>query len=242
MGRVRASVARPLVRRALGRKGTVLARCVRDGLPIPRWGNLRRTQPFSENYGADRGMPVDRHYLERFLSAHAAAITGSVLEIQVPSYARRFGTALTQVDTVDINPSWTPTYLCDLAQADIIPTDTYDCFLLPATLQGLRDIEGSLRHALRVVRPSGMVLASTAGFVPLMPDAPDYWRMSAAGWREVAAKAWPGCEVDVSAHGNCLAATASMMGLAAEELTDAELDASDPRYPVVVTLACRKPQ
>ena len=242
MGRVRASVARPLVRRALGRKGTVLARCVRDGLPIPRWGNLRRTQPFSENYGADRGMPVDRHYLERFLSAHAAAITGSVLEIQVPSYARRFGTALTQVDTVDINPSWTPTYLCDLAQADIIPTDTYDCFLLPATLQGLRDIDACLRHALRVVRPNGMVLASTAGFVPLMPDAPDYWRMSAAGWSEVAANAWPGCEVNISSYGNCLAATASMMGLAAEELTDAELDASDPRYPVVVTLACRKPQ
>ena len=42
-------------------------------------------------------------------------------------------------------------------------------------------------------------------------------------------------------HGNCLAATAALMGLAAEELTPDELDAQDPRYPVQVTIACRTP-
>jgi hypothetical protein len=51
---------------------------------------------------------------------------------------------------------------------------------------------------------------------------------------------WPQSTVDVVAYGNCLAAAASMMGLAAEELTKDELDVFDSRYPVVVTLACRK--
>jgi hypothetical protein len=122
----------------------------------------------------------------------------------------------------------------------MIPSNTYDCFLLPATLQGLRDIEACLREALRVVRPGGVVLATTAGFMPLMPDAPDYWRMSAAGWTELIARAWPGADVSVKAHGNCLAAAAAMHGLCAEELTDLELDVEDARYPVAITIVGRK--
>jgi hypothetical protein len=57
----------------------------------------------------------------------------------------------------------------------------------------------------------------------------------------VAERAWPGCEVQVEQHGNCLAAVASMLGLALEELRDDELRVEDPRYPVLVTLVCRKP-
>jgi len=50
---------------------------------------------------------------------------------------------------------------------------------------------------------------------------------------------WPGCETTIEAHGNCLAAAAAMYGIAAEELTNAELDATDPRYPVLVAIDCR---
>lgn len=230
------------MRRALGRRGTVLARCLERGLPIPRWGNLRRTTPFSHAFGAERGLPIDRYYLEHFLAAHRRDITGVVLEIQSPAYTRRFGEGVTRVDTIDIEPAFAPTFLCDLASAETIASNRYDCFLLPATLQGLRELDACLREALRVVRPGGVVLASTAGFVPLMADVPDYWRMSADGWREVTSRAWPHCPVDIVAHGNCLAAAAAMMGLAAEELTEEELDSVDPRYPVVITLACRKPR
>jgi len=47
--------------------------------------------------------------------------------------------------------------------------------------------------------------------------------------------------VTVQAHGNCLAAAAAMYGLAQEELSSHELDMQDPRYPVLVTIRCRKP-
>ena len=38
------------------------------GLGVPYWGNLRRLRPFSVYYGFDRGTPVDRYYLDRFLA------------------------------------------------------------------------------------------------------------------------------------------------------------------------------
>src|SRR5215210_6981680 len=55
------------------------------------WGTLRRTRPLSANYGLERGTPVDRVYIERFLKTHAEDIHGRVLEIRDPRYTRAFG-------------------------------------------------------------------------------------------------------------------------------------------------------
>ena len=223
----------------------VWLRCVTRGFPWPRWGNLRRTRPFSDNFGFERGTPVDRFYLHRFLDQHRHLITGRVLEIQLPGYTNRYGHDLTATDSVDIAAGTYAglTYLTDLAQSDqVIPDASYDCFLLPNTLCVMRDIEGCLRQALRVVKPGGVILATSAALVPLTGDSPDYWHLSAAGWRELAARAWPGCEVRVEQHGNCLTATAAMLGLVLEELSPSELEYDDPRFPVLVTLYCRRPE
>ncbi len=226
----------------LGPRLTTTARCLARGLPLPRWGNLRRTEPFSRQFGFERGTPIDRYYLDRFLDANRSLIRGDVLEIQYASYAKRFGTDLKRVDTLDIEALHKPTFLCDLADAGaVVPDASYDCFLLPNTLNHLSALDACLRQALRIVRPGGVILASTVGLVPLVSDVPDYWRASAQGWREIAARAWPGCAVEVESHGNCLAATAAMMGLAHEELTQQELDAHDGRYPVLITIRCTRP-
>ncbi|MDO8795689.1 MAG: hypothetical protein Q7J25_13845 [Vicinamibacterales bacterium] len=222
----------------------VWLRCVTRGFPWPRWGNLRRTRPFSDNFGFERGTPVDRFYLDRFLHQHRHLITGRTLEIQMPGYTTRFGHNLTATDSIDIAAGTYDglTYLTDLAQSQaVVPSDSYDCFLLPNTLCVMRDIEGCLRHALRVVKPGGVILATSAALVPLTGDAPDYWHMSAAGWRELVARTWPGCEVRIEQHGNCLTAVAAMLGLALEELRPSEFDEDDPRFPVLITLYCRKP-
>jgi len=236
--------ARERVKRALTPGQLVRARCLVKGKPLPRWGNLRRVAPFSTDFGFDRGTPIDRFYLHRFLDRNRASIAGDVLEIQTPMYTRAFGRDVRNAHGIDINPDARATYTCDLADADgLVPSDRYDCFLLPNTLCVLRRIEPCLRQALRVVKPGGVILASTAAFVPLTPDYPDYWHLSADGWKEVAARAWPGADVEnveIQAHGNCLAASAAMLGLAAEELTPGELEVNDARYPVLITLKCVK--
>jgi SAM-dependent methyltransferase len=224
-----------------GPRLTVLARCVLRGLPLPRWGNLRRTRPFSTSFGFDRGTPVDRYYLHKFLDANRSLVTGRVLEVQVPSYTKRFGEDVLESHTVDINPVFRATYTCDLADSAQIPSDYYDCFLLPNTFQHIVDLHTALRTMLRVVKPGGTLLASAACLLPLIPDGGDYWRLTADGWRFVLDAEWAGCDVTVEAHGNCLAAAAVMYGLAQEELSPAELDVHDRRYPVLTTIRCRKP-
>jgi len=228
------------IKQLAGPRGTLILRCLTRGYDLPRWGNLRRTIPFSTTFGFERGTPVDRYYLHRFLDANRALIAGRVLEVQGRSYTERFGTGVTSADTFDINPRFIPTYLCDFTSPEnVIPTGAYDCLLLPNTLQHFRDLEGGLANARRVLRPGGTILASMAGLLPLTGDAADYWRLSPDGWCEQLAAAWPDATIEVEGHGNCLAAIASQLGLAVEELSPGELDVVDPRFPVLTTVVCR---
>jgi SAM-dependent methyltransferase len=225
----------------LGGRGTVYARLLSRGLPRPRWGNLRRVTPMSDSFGFDRGTPIDRGYLERFLEGESAAITGRVLEIQVSSYTKRFGRDVEAAHTLDIEDRFSPTYLCDLAHAEGAVADaSYDCVLLPNTLQHLRDLEPALRNAVRILKPGGTLLASAAGLMRLTSADADFWRLSAEGWRLITARAWPDCDVEVRAWGNCLAAVAGLYGLALEELTEAEVAYQDDRFPMLITIRCRK--
>ena len=231
----------PAAKRWLPASTIVRLRCLLRSKPRPHWGNLRRTTPFSTCHGFDRGTPVDRFYLHRFLGEHRHLITGDVLEVQVDSYTRRFGHDLRKADTFDIITDFRPTYLCDLAHSEgVLPSAGYDCIVLPNTLPHLRELDSCLHHLLRVVRPGGVILASAGGFIPLTADVPDYWRLSPDGWRELLQRVWSEAVVEVMGHGNCLAAVAALYGLALEELAEHELEAHDPRYPVLTTIVCRK--
>jgi hypothetical protein len=226
----------------LGPRRTTLLRCLVRGKRLPRWGNLRVTEPFSDQWGIDRGTPVDRYFGDRFFEQNRASITGRVLEIQNSTYTNRYGVNVRHADSVDIDGQFGPTIVCDIAESeDVIPSNTYDCFLLPYTLIVVKDLEGALRNAMRIVKPGGTVLATTSVLTPVLAEYPEYWRMTEAGWREVLPRVWPGCEIEIGTHGNCVSAVASILGLAQEELTKAELDRDDPRFPVLISIAGRKP-
>jgi hypothetical protein len=84
------------------------------------FGSLRRLSPISRLWGYDRGCPVDRYYIENFLSRQAASIRGRVLEIGDNTYTRRFGAGrVTHSDVLHVkegNPQ--ATIIGDLTSAD----------------------------------------------------------------------------------------------------------------------------
>src|SRR5262249_33949153 len=60
----------------------------RDRVEFP---DLRTTRPISPVWGLDRGIPLDRHYIQSFLERHRVDVAGRVLEIKDPGYTRMFG-------------------------------------------------------------------------------------------------------------------------------------------------------
>lgn len=207
------------------------------------WGAFRRTTPISANWGFERGTPIDRHYADAFFSSRRQRVTGTVLEVQRAEYTSRFGAQVERVDTVDFVDTWSPTFVCDLSLPESpLPEATYDCVMVPFTLHVIAGVENALRHLYRSLKPGGVMLCTMSTFVPLEPPGDhDYWHLPAPGWLELARRTAPEAELTISTCGNALTAVAAMMGLAAEELTPAELDVVDARFPVLVALELRAP-
>ena len=57
----------------------------------------------SGDWGYDRGLPIDRYYIEQFLSAHTKDIYGHVLEFTDDSSTQKFGGArVTERDVMNV--------------------------------------------------------------------------------------------------------------------------------------------
>jgi SAM-dependent methyltransferase len=201
---------------------------------------MLRAVPVSTTWGFERGTPVDRYYIEGFLRTNASDIRGHVLEVQDDTYVRRFGSGLEQVDVLDVDPSNTAaTIHTDLSDASDIPDATFDCFVLTQTLHVIYGIAEAVRHAHRVLKPGGVLLATVPVVSPLRgnPDDPiDFWRLTPGACRRLFGEVF-GCEhVEVEAHGNLAVAFAFLSGAAFEELTRDALDRRDARHPVLCTI------
>ena len=210
----------------------------------PAWlGSIRRTAPLSDHWGRDRGTPIDRYYIERFLAAERQAIRGRVLEVMNVDYTERFGTGVERSDILDIdgsNPS--ATIVADLASADDVPSETFDCFVLTQTLQYVYDLQSAVGHVHRILRPGGTVLCTvpTVSRIARRTLETEYWRLTALGSQRLFADVFIGGSVDNQAHGNVLTAVAFLIGMAAEELSTRELELVDPFFPVLVTIKATK--
>jgi SAM-dependent methyltransferase len=209
-----------------------------------RWGNLRRRQPFSERYGFDRGLPVDRHYIERFLARHAQDVRGRVLEVADARYTERFGgAAVEQSDVVDIDPdNVRASIVADLCEPGSLPASSFECLLITQTLQLLPDLDTGLGNAWRALAPGGVLLATVPSLsrVDRHLREVDLWRFTPRGFEQALRRACPDATaLEVEGFGNLVTGIAFLLGLAAEELDAEELDYVDPFFPL---LACARVQ
>jgi SAM-dependent methyltransferase len=235
---------RVVVRRAL--PPTVVRRIQRvmgrpESFPLRsvRFGDLRRLYPISRRFGFDRGTPIDRFYIERFLVANAGYIRGRVLEIGDSAYTIRFGGA--RVERSDIlhvdatNPR--ATFVGDLARLETLPAASFDCIVLTQTLHLLFDMRAAIATIHHALKSGGALLLTTPGISPL--DSGEwgstwYWSLTALATRRLLEERFTSEAVAVEAHGNVFAATAFLYGLALEELDRTDLDVDDAIFPVIV--------
>jgi len=207
------------------------------------FGSFRRLAPISPLYGLDRGLPIDRYYIERFLSDNISDIHGHLLEIGDNYYTRKFGgQRVIKCDVLHVtegNPI--ATIIADLAKADNIPSNTFDCIICTQTLQFIFDYQAALRHLYRILKPGGVILLTTHGTSRIDPCWDEYWRFTAKSTSRIFQDIFLPTNVRIKAYGNVLASISFLQGLAAEELSNEELDYFDPNYETLITVRATKP-
>lgn len=218
------------------------------GAPAPGkldFGDLRRKSPISRTFGFDRGLPVDRYYIERFLDRHAADIRGRVLEIKNNAYTRRFGgEKVEKSDILDIDEdNREATITADLTGADSIPANAFDCIILTQTLLLIYDVPAALKTCFRILKPGGVLLVTVPGISQM-----DYknlghtwfWSFTKASMQRLLEEDFGRQNVAVESRGNVLAATALLHGVASTELSSDELKNHDPDYQVLLAARAAK--
>jgi SAM-dependent methyltransferase len=209
-------------------------------------GDLRRVTPISRFFGCDRGRPVDRYYIENFLSSHAQDVGGRILEFGDDYYTRDFGgDRVTRSDVLDKkegNPL--ATIVADLSTADHIPDNTFDCIICTQTLIYIYEINTAIRTLYRILKPHGVLLATFPGICQIsredMEEWGDYWRFTTLSANRLFAESFAAANVSVRAFGNVLSAVAFLHGMVTEELKVEELDYSDTDYELVITVRAVK--
>jgi len=132
----------------------------------------------------------------------------------------------------------------DLAAAGALPDDTFDCVILDQALHLTDDVPAALAASRRSLKADGVLLLSVPGTAgPVHGDAgAGTWHraFTELSVRRLLGECFQPDAVTVGAHGNVLAATALLQGLAADELSDEELSFDDPQFPVIIVARARK--
>ena len=244
--------SRTVIRRLLGAVGRRVAKVaprpiVRPmesirGLPSPTaigsvsFGDLKRHSPISDNYGWDRGTPVDRYYIEKFLAENAVDVRGRVLELDDNAYTRRFGGDRVEQSEILSEESTNPraTIVGNLVRAETLPEASFDCIILTQVLQFIFELESVVDTLHRALKAGGVLLVTVPGISRMKERWPWYWTFTTAAVEQLLQRKFGPDAVAVEEHGNVFAATAFLYGLALEELDVSDLAVDDARYPVTV--------
>jgi len=212
---------------------------------------FRRLRPF--NGGAPRGTVVVRYYWADFLEKHRADIQGRGLEIGSADTLRQYGSeALRQAHAIDLAAHSPEVKLvADLSRGDHLPAEQYDCFVIQFTTAVIYDIDAFLYHAIRLLKPGGVLLINfwTMDFyfhngLDMGTGAPIYmhrWFTPIQVHDLLRRQELSGEDYQVSVYGNLLTRMAFLMNLPAEELTGEELNHADPGQPLLICARIVKP-
>lgn len=205
----------------------------------------RPTYPISNIYGFDRGIPIDRYYIDKFLQENKSFIKGHCLEILNDSYTKKYGGfSVTKSDVLDINMNNKDANIHgDLRNLENIPDEKYDCIILTQVLQFIDDYEKAISEVRRILKTGGVLLATLPSMSRIDVAAGlgnDFWRLTPAGARFVFLKYFEDRKLNVKGYGNASAGLGFWVGLAQEDTRKTSLDFNDPNFPIIVSIKAIK--
>ncbi len=211
-----------------------------------RWYDLRKTQPVSTIFGLERGTPVDRYYIEKFLTENKNLIRGNVLEIAENTYSKKFGgDHVLKYDILHYtNDNSHATIIGDLTKPETLPAEQVDCFICTQTFNFIYDFRAAIQGAYHLLKKDGVLLATLGGISQIsrydMDKWGDFWRFTTLSAQKSFEEVFGKGHVATRSHGNVLAAISFLEGISADELSTRELDFTDENYQVIITIVAKK--
>lgn len=212
----------------------------------PTWFYLLRKKnyPLSDQFGFDRGGPIDRYYIEKFLEKNKGNIKGNCLEVLNNLYTTKFGQNITKSDILDIDTqNKKATIIGDLRNLKNIYDNTYDCILLTQVLQFIDDYDAAIRECKRILKRNGALLVTLPCISRIDCRAKvdgDFWRFTKAGAQYIFRKYFENTSLEIIAYGNCFSGLAFWVGMGQDDVRESRLDYFDENFPVLICIKAIK--
>lgn len=202
-------------------------------------------RPVSRKFALDRGIPIDRYYMEKFLAKNEKLIYGRVLEVGDNRYTKKIGgNKVTKSDILNIVQFEGTTILGDLETGENIPEEAFDCIILTQVIQVIYDVNSALKHTLKALKPGGTLLLTASGISQIWREPSnsysEYWRFTDKLLIRLLSQFVPQDGIHVVPYGNVAVAKAFLDGLALHEVPKRILDYRDEDYQLLITARVSK--
>lgn len=210
----------------------------RECFPLSVNRFLVDTEPVSRLYGNDRGTPIDRYYIEKFLLEESSKIRKEgmrVLEVGEDTYSRKYFPECIY-EMLNYSEGM------DLTIDGTIQENYYDVFIATQVFHQIYQVEKAIAGASRLLKKGGVMLATVCGTIvkPARNEEYDhYWGFTIPSITNLMKEVFNG-ELRIQSFGNVAVATAFIQGVAAEELSISVMEVNDPNYPVCISIFARK--
>lgn len=207
------------------------------------------TTPLSDMFGLDRGTPLDRVFISRFLQHHGEIICGDCLEVEESLYTRRYA----QPDHVAHVLKYTPSLVrseknelvADLTRPETVPEARFDTFICTQTLNFIFDLDPVITSIHKLLKPRGYALITVAGISQISQYDHerwgDYWRFTDQSLRTLLIRRFNDDDCKIVTYGNVYTACLFLQGYAYEDIIDKSLlKIVDKNYQMVICALVRK--
>lgn len=203
------------------------------------------TKPISDIYGFDRGKPLDRHYIEKFLDENKKNVHGVCLELLNNVYTKKYG-GMNIIESVVLDierENRNATLISDLRNLKEVEDNTFDCIILTQVLQFIDDVDAAISECYRTLKSGGTLLATMPSISRIdcaAGEKGDYWRFTTASAHFLFEKKFKKENVSINPQGNARVGLYFYAGLAEEDTPKKLFHTNDKNFPLIITVKATK--
>ena len=201
-------------------------------------------EPISRSFGREIGEPIDRFYIERFLTEYRNDIKGHVMEVADDTYTRMFGENVIKSSVLHIN-GWNNTIKGDLETGVGIEDNMVDCLICTQTIQMIYKIVNAMKNIYRLLKQGGVALITIHGISQISlgdyNNWGEYWRVTKKTALLIAKDAgFLDRNIEICSYGNVKTTMCFLYGMSQEQLDKRDFEYCDNQYPLIIGIRVKK--
>jgi len=203
------------------------------------FGDFKRLTPFCSEFGHSRGTPIDRYYLNKFIDEISNDVVGDALEVGgVKRNQQLYGFMRAKsYRALDISKRAGVDIVGDVHNPNIVENNSLDSVIIFNVLEHCEKPGVVVENIYNWLKDGGKVFCMVPNAQRIHGTPKDFWRPLPDAIDSIFAR-FPTRKLFI--YGNPVATIASLMGVAAEELSSEDLDSANNEYPVATCIFAQK--